>query len=306
MPRVTPGHPVQLVSPITGEIITVELVAVTPEMAQDWLGLNITNRNVRPPNVDRFAQDLVEGAWPVTGDSVKFAGAPPEERLIDGQHRLQAIIVANVPMHTLVVRGLSEDVVEVIDTGAKRKLSDVLKMRGEINCTALAAALPVAVRWDEGDAPEGRLRQVNSRCSNSVALAYLAANPSIRDEVAAVEHLSGSPLHLSPRIMAPFARRVRMMAPDELEVFLHKLASGADLPEGDSILALRAWAIRQHEANIELPVWQRMGAVCKAWIYWREGYAIPTAKFGFRPGETFPDLGGRPTKRSRQRARERG
>ncbi len=62
-----------------------EWAFVTPEIATDWLGMNIRNRNVRQAVVDRLAEDYAD-----------FHPAPISRcldgTLLDGQHRLMAVV----------------------------------------------------------------------------------------------------------------------------------------------------------------------------------------------------------------------
>lgn len=64
---------------------------ITPDIAAEWLALNAVNRNVRRNTVAQYAADMVAGNW-------READAPITRRadgmLLDGQHRLSAIIAS--------------------------------------------------------------------------------------------------------------------------------------------------------------------------------------------------------------------
>lgn len=281
-------------------VVTIE--TVTPELAQQWLGLNLHNRSAREPNVARFAADMLAGDWPVSTGAIGFN---TRGELIDGQHRCMACVISGVPFVTIVVRNLPDSAMDVIDTGAKRKLADVLTIRGEAHAAPLGAALPVCVVWDDGD--EG-LRRINDRPSHSACLTWLDEHPEIRADVADVEPLRRPPIFLTPRIMAPFSFRARQTAPDDLAAFLHGLLTGANLAEHDPILHLRRWAARIHSESAEVTVYQRMAMVIKAFNAWRNGDELTSLQF--RTGERFPQIGGAPSpeaqrqRRSRQRRSE--
>ena len=91
-----------------------------------------------------YAADMGDGHWQFNGEAVKFAG---DGSLLDGQHRLAAIIEADVVLPLLVVRGLASSAQETVDGGAKRKFSDVLKLRGEPNADHLAAVARRVTLW---------------------------------------------------------------------------------------------------------------------------------------------------------------
>ena len=60
---------------------------ITPEMAETMLEWNDRNRPIEAGKVKRFAQAMVEGRWPYTGQTISFS----KQRLLDGQHRLLAL-----------------------------------------------------------------------------------------------------------------------------------------------------------------------------------------------------------------------
>jgi hypothetical protein len=65
----------------------------------------------------------------------------PHIHLIDGQHRLHAIIQANVPIKSYVVRSITKEAFSVLDSGIKRTMGDEFTFAGEMNAIALAAGL---------------------------------------------------------------------------------------------------------------------------------------------------------------------
>lgn len=107
-----------------------EWVHVTPKMAEEWLKSNIDNRPADERMVQKYAGEMSEGRWKVTGDPIRF---DMTGRVIDGQHRLMAIILSQKPQMMLVVRGLPPDSFKVIDTGKVRNVQTILAMAGHKN-----------------------------------------------------------------------------------------------------------------------------------------------------------------------------
>lgn len=121
---------------------------VTPALAEEWLGSNIGNRHIRDAKVRMYARDMAAGDWRSTGESIKFDWS---QRLIDGQHRLLAVIASGSTVRLLIARGLTPDAQRFLDTGAKRSAADALRMAGERSNQALiAAAVRVLIAYDEG------------------------------------------------------------------------------------------------------------------------------------------------------------
>lgn len=103
---------------------------ITPEMAQEYLKFNTENyRSLSKDRVISYAADMKNGRWQFNGESIKFS---ENGQLIDGQHRLQAIIRAGVPVDMLVIRGVKDDV-DIYDIGAQRSLGQIAKARGVVN-----------------------------------------------------------------------------------------------------------------------------------------------------------------------------
>jgi hypothetical protein len=103
-------------------------MAVTPDLATRWLEGNVHNRPLRQSTVERYARDMADGKWRLTHQGIAFDDS---EQLIDGQHRLWAVVESKSTIEFLVTRGLDMSAQEYIDGGEKRTTTDVLSLRGE-------------------------------------------------------------------------------------------------------------------------------------------------------------------------------
>lgn len=159
---------------------TAKLTLVTPETAERWLERNESNRNIRPAHVAAMARDMVAGHWQLTGEAIKF---DTDGRLIDGQHRLTAVVLSGVGVQMLVVSGLRSESQQVMDTGAKRTAFDALGLRGDgtKNRVPLASAARLALAWDRGQIV--RVTSGIPQSTNAEILAYVDLNPSLQDAV---------------------------------------------------------------------------------------------------------------------------
>ncbi len=127
---------------------TVELI--TPEIAAQMLMMNVGNRNLRKNHVTKLAREIERGDWIVTHQGIAIA---PDGRLLDGQHRLAAIIMSKLPTYMSVSRNADPKSFIVLDQGAKRTISDAL---GRSSTTV--SALRWAVGFSRSGAPEGNIR----------------------------------------------------------------------------------------------------------------------------------------------------
>lgn len=98
---------------------------VTPEVARQWLSANVNNRPVRRGRVSGYARDMAAGAWALSPQGIAF---DVNGNLMDGQHRLLAVIEAGVTVKMLVWFDVPQIVRDVLDIGDPRELRDVAKI----------------------------------------------------------------------------------------------------------------------------------------------------------------------------------
>lgn len=111
---------------------------ITPEVAKEYLNKNTSNRKINKDIIEQYVNAMRSSQWIPNGDTIKFSN---NDKLMDGQHRLSAIISSGKSYNMVVIRGLPEEVFKTIDTGKKRNRSDVLHIAGFSNVAALAGAL---------------------------------------------------------------------------------------------------------------------------------------------------------------------
>lgn len=118
--------------------ITVSMEEITPHKAAEYLASNTQNRRLSAGHVAILAHDMSSGAWEINGDAIRF---DTEGTLIDGQHRLNAIIKADTSIQCFVMRNLPADAFATIDTNKVRGGADTLSVLGEEHHIVTASAL---------------------------------------------------------------------------------------------------------------------------------------------------------------------
>jgi hypothetical protein len=108
-------------------------LTITPEMAAEFLKHNVTNRPLRPGQVDKYAFDMQSGEWALTHQSIAFNS---RHELIDGQHRLNAIVKVGRPIPMHVTFNVEAGYGDPIDRGLSRSLSDVTRESRRATSTA--------------------------------------------------------------------------------------------------------------------------------------------------------------------------
>lgn len=105
---------------------TTELI--TPELAAEYLSRNCTNRALRGKDVDALARDMINGKFVLTHQGIALDSAG---NLLDGQHRLSAVVKAGVSVYMRVTRGIKFEDAAFMDIGVKRNLQDGFAFSGK-------------------------------------------------------------------------------------------------------------------------------------------------------------------------------
>lgn len=115
------------------------VMTVTPEMAESLLVFNvpptqhcngnsqrpIKQRILRKSNIENFAKLIKQGEFRLTHQGIAFMGDMVNpKRLLDGQHRLHAIVKTGIPVKMMVSWNCPEELFSAIDTGASRTFRD--------------------------------------------------------------------------------------------------------------------------------------------------------------------------------------
>jgi hypothetical protein len=107
--------------------IDVRVETITPRMAANYLTRNTMNRPLRGYWVSALAKAIEDGRWHVTHQGIAFNC---DGSLLDGQHRLSAIVAANKPVKMLVTRQLERGAMLGIDQGRLRTATDIAPTLG--------------------------------------------------------------------------------------------------------------------------------------------------------------------------------
>lgn len=107
--------------------IITEVMTITPETAKRILDKNKGNRPLNPHYVSFYADQMAKGLWTLTGQTISFG---EDNRLLDGQHRLSAVVKANIPIKFNVARNVPNHTFINYDNGKPRNAVDSFKISG--------------------------------------------------------------------------------------------------------------------------------------------------------------------------------
>lgn len=111
-----------------------EVVNVTPDIARHLIETsNRENRKVKPNVVKRYARLMAEGDWRFSPETISISKTG---RLLNGQHRMLAVIESGVTCRFLFATGFDDEIFGVLDRGAVRTRADALKIDRKLSDTA--------------------------------------------------------------------------------------------------------------------------------------------------------------------------
>lgn len=150
---------------------------VTPEKARLMLQARYAGqRKLSDSDVRRWARDMAAGNWTLSPDGVAFDTVG---QLVNGQHRLHAIIRSNTNQILLIVRGLPTRSYDAMDTGKKRTFGDLLRSRQYKYANEIAAMVRLIHQYAASGDPNARLN-----ASLPVLSAFLDRHLDINDDLA--------------------------------------------------------------------------------------------------------------------------
>ena len=262
---------------------TSSIALVTPDMARDWLTRNIGNRPVAPSQVTRLQEAIIDGKWKLTGDPIRFSKTG---KLIDGQHRLHAIVNAGLTVECVVMHGLDDEIFDVIDTGRRRSKSDLMYISNDIpveTAKILSAAAVIAYAYANG------LYSLKPNISSSELAKWVTENNSLVHWAGHAQSLPRRTAPLPRSVAAAFLFFAGRLDPDAAVRFVERLMVGNVDGANDNLLHLRNMLTAAKLQRRPIHVSDIFGRMVKIWNAERRGRPIQYFNnTSVRADEDFP------------------
>ena len=271
--------------PVMQPGITTAIETITPEVAQAYLGSrNKRNRNICKAAAIKYARDMQEGRWTLTGQAIIF---DRNGRLIDGHHRLTAAADHKATFQSLVIRGVEPVVVTDIDGGRARTAADMAQMAG-VTDPALKAAIAAMIILHERHGVEN-LKYGEKQPTKAEIIAGLKQMPDL--EICCTRARSVSKL-MAGSIGGFCYNLFRQQDRAKADMFWDELETGANLTKQSPVLHLRNRLMENRKGKAKLPKLEIVALVFKAWIAYRQGQKVKALMWrtnGAAP-EPFPQI----------------
>jgi len=255
---------------------------ITPTKAAELLEANTTNRPVSRSVVRSFAEAMQRGEWIVTHQGIAF---DVNGVLIDGQHRLAAIVEADVPVDLTVFTDVDDGTFDVLDTGKRRNAADVLAIEGEKSSTMLAAM--VRTVWLFENRPDLNWSGGAAAVTNHQIVQTLEENPKLRDFLGRGEQIAAATGMIKSAAGAASYLVERANKRANLTDWYDGIIDGAGLQKNDPRLLFRRvmFAMARKQAGTVMrrrDTREHVALYLKAFNAWATDEDIPHLRFNSR------------------------
>lgn len=245
----------QVEAEVEAEVVTT-IEMVTPAMAASWLKFQHRNRNIITQRVRTYAEAMRNGDWQLNGEGICFN---TEGQLLNGQHRLAAVIQADCPVRLQITRGIANSAFATIDQGKPRTAANVFTAASVPSATEAAAVARLVCIWD-------RRHIVSQGPKEAVPTATMLLEyyPQIADSVRFVGRVRARLRGLLPPSEIGFLHWL-FGGTHRVERFFEAVADGEGLIGTDPQYRLRERLIGQLRHRARLGATMRLALAIKAW-----------------------------------------
>ena len=247
----------------------IETKIIGPEAATELLSKNTKNRSAKKSNVTFLAKQMSEGKWRNNGETLKFSKT---NKLLDGQHRLLAVIECGVAQSFTIVKGLDDDVFATIDSGKRRDAADNLAIAGYSYGPALAAIIKQVIKFGN----TGRIDTAGTYIIPSADIIKKAADrPDLGTSAAFVLGKGGS--FVRPSIVQ-FCHYYFSIHNNELSNGFFDILKSGYGNKGCPVLALRNMLINLKLNDKSMSLKDTVAYFCRAFELYEEGREVGTLR----------------------------
>lgn len=240
--------------------------------AQEYLALNIDhNRTPMNDRIERMARDMRNGDWVATADPIKFNTAG---KLIDGQHRLRAILMSKTTQRLLVARDVTDDAVYVIDTGATRSAAQALKIAdADLTNTNTLVAVAQLIHQYESGFLRNTGNNINSkeRMTNAEVIRFIEENREALETATRMAKWVAKNAPLATSVLGAAYYVLAKIDPEQASMFYSRVREGsAGFTVSDPVTTLvrRLYQDKLNQRRV-IPA-QGLFYIFRTWNAWRD------------------------------------
>lgn len=249
---------------------------IDPPLAEAMLARNGINRRIREDHVKKLAHSMAAGHWRINGEMIRFAD---DQTLIDGQHRLLAVIRSGVTIETFAFFGLDPKIMLTLDIGRSRTAADFLGMRGYKMPVLLSSTATLVLRYEH----QNRMADIRFDVPEIIDCVER------HEKMTYIVQYNGGYLRNLPPSAMTMIYTLTEQPPDKVRAFYTRVFKGIHIgDETDPCYRLRWRIMESKDKATRLHRDTRVHLCAKAWnAFVREQ---PLRQLWVAEGEAFPDI----------------
>jgi hypothetical protein len=256
--------------------MNIEKKLITPSIAIEMLKNNDGNRRMKMPSVYRYSQEMKNGKWKEdTGELIKISKSG---KVLDGQHRLKAVIHSGVSIYFHIAYGLSDEIFDVLDTGSLRNAADSFFISGIKNSNAVPSMISLNDLLLKG--AKDTNGQKNVKLSNSELLDKYNVNPIFWDNVSrkSMNWYNSFSKILAPSIIGGMYSTFIYKDSAQANLFMAELCEGINVTN-NTINILRNVLIKDKISSKKMPMDMKLALIIKCWNLYRTNSTVKILKW---------------------------
>lgn len=253
-----------------GRLVKLWTIMLTPELAKRMLESNVNNRQLNQANLRFLKNEVVSNRWREISDPIQIN---EEDKLINGQHRLRAIVDLNISLPLRVETNVDSTIFSVIDTGNKRSGVDTLTIKHIENASVMATTIRyIKMMLTNGNS--------TTKVSNQEMINFIEDNPNVIEAVkfGVSNYKKGNKVITAP-LLSTFYFLLTKNYKNEAEEFLLKIALGNDIQPNCPSGAIRNRFITlKSDKNKNVKGEKNMEYIAYAWNKFLNGEKVKSIK----------------------------
>lgn len=216
-------------------------VLMTPALASKLLERNTANRSLSPSRVQKYARAIKDGIWRLSHQAIAFDACG---RLIDGQHRLSAVVSSGISVEMVVAMGVGLKTFSVIDSHGMRSAADIVGLLGNKKNQAKVAAIAKAMAVGP-----------SNKCNidNQVIARFANARRELIDDYASMSTTGAAKAYYISIWVGAFCVAAEIFGRNKIDPLMRAVCTSNFLPDKpgrgkqktgiDPMKALQAWIV---------------------------------------------------------------
>jgi hypothetical protein len=258
--------------------INFKKMLITPKLAKELLSKNNSNRRVSDTTVSLYANDMRDGRW--KENTAEFIKIAEDGDILDGQHRLLAIIKSDTCVNFQVAYGVCKSVFDVLDTGKVRSSADVFSIEKIENFTIISAVIKGYLSLKNNNKADLNKSSKGNKLTNTIILEEYKKRPEFWQQVAIFSHKCYKNFaHILPAsFIGILYSYLYDVSPEDSRIFLNELCSGEGITN-TSVSVLRQALLKDKVAQRKMQPQDRLAIIFKTWNAVRIGKNYRIMKF---------------------------